>query len=407
VHDLTSFGLDVLLVAAALSAALLASKASARVSVPSAALFLIAAAIASDVFPSLSLSTTAVERFGTVALIVILFDGGSSIGLRRFRVVAVPVALLGTVGTFATAGLVAVFAHGVFGFGWTTAGLLGAAIAPTDPAVMFSVLGEREIGGASGTILEGESGANDPVGIALMIGMIELATQPDASFWIVVQTFVEQMVIGLAFGIVGGLAERQLLRRLALPSSGLHTVRTLALAGLVYGVATVAHGSGFLAVFVAGLLVGDVRAPFKAEIAAFQDGLSTLAEIVVFVALGLTIDLTALGADHWAEGLGIAAFVALVARPLSIGPLLAPSTLRAGEVLFVMWGGLKGAVPILLAAFAVSREVPDAQAIYDIVFVVVLASVLVQGSTISIAARRLGIEMRGATPPASRAGSAP
>ena len=393
-HDLTSFGLDVLLVAAALSAALLASKLSARTAVPSAAVFLAAAAVASDVFPSLTVSTTSVERIGTIALIVILFDGGSSIGLRRFRVVAVPVATLGVIGTFATAGLIALFAHWAFGLGWTTSGLLGAAIAPTDPAVMFSVLGDREIGGAAGTLLEGESGANDPVGIALMIGMIELATRADASFWIVVQTFAEQMAIGLAFGVAGGLLERQLLRRVTLPSSGLHTIRTLALAGLVYGAATVAHGSGFLAVFIAGLLVGDLDAPFKSEIETFQDGLSTLAEIVVFVALGLTIDLGALGADHWAEGFALAAFVALVARPLALGPLLAPTTLRRGEIVFVMWGGLKGAVPILLAAFALARHVPDAHRIYDIVFVVVLVSVVVQGSSISWAARRLGIEMR-------------
>jgi potassium/hydrogen antiporter len=403
VHDLTSFGLDVLLVAAALSAALLASKLSARVSIPSAALFLVAAAIASDAFHSLVLSTRSVERIGTVALIVILFDGGSSIGLRRFKAVAAPIALLGTLGTFATAGLVAVFAHVAFGLGWTTSGLLGAAIAPTDPAVMFSVLGDREIGGPAGTLLEGESGANDPVGIALMIGMIELATKADATFWVVVETFAEQMAIGLVIGIAGGLVEQQLLRRLAFPSTGLHTVRTLALAGLVYGVATVAHGSGFLAVFVAGLLVGDIEAPFKSEIAAFQDGLATLAEIVVFVALGLTIDLGAVSASFWAQGLAFAAFTAFVARPLALGPLLLPTRLRHGEVLFVMWGGLKGAVPILLAAFALARNVPEAHRIYDIVFVVVLASVVVQGGTIATAARRLGIPMR-ATPPVSRAG---
>ncbi|HEY6960406.1 MAG TPA: cation:proton antiporter [Gaiellaceae bacterium] len=401
-HDLTSFGLDVLFGAAALSAALLASKAGARVSIPSAALFLVLAAVASDVFPSLAVSTQTVERIGTVALIVILFDGGSSIGMRRFRVAAAPIATLGVLGTFATAGLVALFAHSAFGLGWTTAGLLGAAIAPTDPAVMFSVLGDRAIAGGTRTILEGESGANDPVGIALTIGMIQLATHADASFWIVVRTFAEQMAIGLAFGILGGLVEQQLLRRVALPSTGLHTVRTLALAGLVYGAAAVAHGSGFLAVFVAGVLVGDVEAPLKSEIEAFQNGLATLAEIVVFLALGLTIDLAGVGAANWAEGLAFAAFAALVARPLALAPLLAPTTLARGEVLFVMWGGLKGAVPILLAAFALGQHVPDGARIYDIVFVVVLASVVVQGSTISAAARRLGVPMQHA----SRAGSA-
>jgi cell volume regulation protein A len=335
-----------------------------------------------------------VERIGTIALIVILFDGGSSIGLRRFRSVAVPVAAAGVAGTFATAGLIALFAHWALDFGWTSSGLLGAAVAPTDPAVMFSVLGDREIGGSVQPLLEGESGANDPVGIALMIGMIELATKADATFWVVVETFALQMGIGLAFGIVGGLLERQLLRRLAFPSAGLHTVRTLALAGLVYGAATVSHGSGFLAVFVAGLLVGDLEVPFKAEIETFQDGLATLAEILVFVALGLTISIGTLSGTHWAEGVALAAFTALVARPLALGPLLFPTSLRRGEVAFVMWSGLKGAVPILLAALAVGRGVPDAHRIYDIVFVVVLVSVVVQGSSLSSAARRLGVTPR-------------
>ena len=396
-HDLTSFGLTVLLVAGALSAALLASKVSARTSIPSAALFLVAAAVASDLFPSLVVSIRSVERVGTVALIVILFDGGSSIGLRRFRAAAIPIASLGVLGTFATAGLVALFVHGAFGLSWITAGLLGAAIAPTDPAVMFSVLGDREIGGRTGTILEGESGANDPVGIALMLGMIELAIHSDASFWVVVRVFSEQMSIGLAIGIAGGLLESRLLRRVALPSAGLYTVRTLALAGIVYGAAAVAHGSGFLAVFVAGLIVGDVQAPFKREIEVFQDGLSTIGEVLVFVALGLTIDISSLEANRWLEGLAIAAFVALVARPIVTGALLAPAHLRPGERMFVTWGGLKGAVPILLAAFAVAQHVDDAQRIYETVFVVVLASVVVQGGTIPLAARRFGVEMRRVT----------
>ncbi len=403
-HGVSSFGLTVLLVAGALSAALAASKLSARTSIPSAALFLVAASVASALFPSLVVSIDTVERVGTVALIVILFDGGSSIGVRRFRASAMPIVWLGVLGTFATAGLVCLFIHGVFALPWITAGLLGAAVAPTDPAVMFSVLGDREVTGRTRTILEGESGANDPVGIALMLGLIELATHSDASFWVVVRVFCEQMSIGLAIGIAGGLLESRLLRRVALPSAALHTVRTLALAGVVYGAAAVAHGSGFLAVFVAGLIVGDVEAPFKREIEAFQDGLSTLAEVLVFVALGLTVGISSLPASRWIDGLAIATFVAFVARPIVAGALLAPTRLRPGERLFVAWGGLKGAVPILLAAFALSQNVRDGQRIYGTVFVVVLASVIVQGSTISAVARRFGVEMRRVTPRAEPTG---
>jgi len=396
--DTTHFGLIILLCSGALAAALLASKATARTAIPAPAVFLVVAALLSDVFPALALSTTTVERIATLALIVILFDGGASIGARRFRAATVPIAMLGTVGAFATAGLVAVFAHWAFGLHWLLAGLLGAAIAPTDPAVMFAVLGDREVKGRTATILEGESGANDPVGIALMLGLLHLAGHPDASFWIVVRTFVEQMGIGLVVGIAGGYAEGWLMRRVSLPSSGLYMVRTLAGAGVIYGVATVAHGSGFLAVFVAGLVVGDVRAPYKREIELVQEALSSVAEIAVFVALGLTVSIAALSATRWLEGLALAAFAALVARPASVLPLLWPVGLRRGERLFVVWSGLKGAVPILLASFAVADRVDEAQRLYELVFVVVLASVVVQGATIGPAARRLGVEMRRATP---------
>jgi cell volume regulation protein A len=144
--------------------------------------------------------------------------------------------------------------------------------------------------------------------------------------------------------------------------------------------------------------VGDVTAPFKDQIDAFQDALSTIAEIVVFVALGLTISLSGLDAVRWAQGLAVTAFVALVARPLVVGALLAPVRLRPGERVFVAWGGLKGAVPILLAAFALAAHVRDAPRLYELVFVIVLASVVVQGGTIPAAARLLGIEMRTVLP---------
>ncbi|MDQ3822345.1 MAG: potassium/proton antiporter [Actinomycetota bacterium] len=395
--EILAFGTIVLVVAAGFSLALAAYKLTERFPIPAPALFLLAAALASDVFPGLSerLPTKTVERIGVVALIVILFDGGMHVGWRRFRASAVPIALLGTVGTFATAGVMAVFAHYLFGFDWVIAGILGAALAPTDPAVMFSVLGNREVSGRSGTILEGESGANDPVGIALMIGMLELASHDDASFSIVVEEFAIEMAVGLAVGVVAAQGLRWLMQRVSLPNEGLYPLRTLAAAAAIYGVAAVAHGSGFLAVFVAGLLVSDIRAPYKAEIERFHTSLASLAEIVVFVALGLTIDITnLLETGVWLDGLVLAILLTLVARPLAVAPLLLPTRLRRGESLFVMWGGLKGAVPILLATLALLQGVDDAERIYDIVFVVVAFSVIVQGTSIPWVAARLGVPMR-------------
>ena len=394
--EISDFGAIVLVVAAGFSLALLGRAITERFAIPSAALFLVGAALASDLAPRLgdAISVVTVERIGVVALIVILFDGGLDVGWRRFRSAAVPILSLGVLGTFATAGLIALAAHALLGLSWTTSGLLGAALAPTDPAVTFSVLGGREIVGRTGTILKGESGANDPVGIALMIGMIELATSDDGSFWTVVSEFAVEMVGGVAVGAAGAVLLLPLLRGIRLPSPALYPLRMLAAAGVIYGAATLVHGSGFLAVFVAGILLGDRPLPHRAEVDGFLSSLGSLAEIAMFAALGLTVDLTELfETDAWFEGLVLAVLLAFVFRPLVVGGLLLPVRLDRAERLFVMWSGLKGAVPILLAALALIGDVDDGTEIYGIVFVVVLFSVLVQGTLVPTVAKRLGVPM--------------
>jgi potassium/hydrogen antiporter len=395
--EIAAFGQIVLVVSAGLSLALLGRAITERFAVPTAALFLIAAAALSDLFPELAdeLSFVQVERIGVVALIVILFDGGLDIGWRRFRAAAVPILSLGVLGTFATAGLVALAAHYLLDLSWVTSGLLGAALAPTDPVVTFSVLGGREIGGRTGTILKGESGANDPVGIALMIGMIELATTDDGSFWTVVSEFAVEMVGGVVVGIAGALLVVPFVRRVPLPSPALYPLRLLAAAGVIYGLATLVHGSGFLAVFVAGILIGDAGLPHRAATDGVLSSLGSLAEIVMLVALGLTVDLTEIfEGGVWLDGLILAALLAFAIRPPVVIGLLLPVRLDWGERLFVAWSGLKGAVPILLAALAVIGGVDDSRDIYGIVFVVVLFSVVVQGGLVPLVATRLGVPMK-------------
>jgi potassium/hydrogen antiporter len=228
-----------------------------------------------------------------------------------------------------------------------------------------------------------------------MIGMLEYATSDDGSVWTIVWEFVLEMSVGLVVGLAGTVLLVVLTRRMRLPSESLYPLRTLAAAGLIYGLASVAHGSGFLAVFIAGLVLGDLDTPYKRQIIRFHTSLASLAEIVVFVGLGLTVDVTeALDEGVWLDGLLIALLLAFVARPLAIAPLLAPLRLRFGERLFVAWGGLKGAVPIILAAFGILAGVDDSRRIYEIVFVVVTFSVIVQGSSLPFAASRLGIRMR-------------
>jgi cell volume regulation protein A len=403
VNETTDFAQIVLVVAAALFVAISLRSLTSRLALPAAAVFLVLPPIAKEIFPSLSnsLDIVAVERITTVALIVILFDGGLHIGMRRFRHSAVPIVSLGVLGTFATAAMLAGVAHWVLGLDWTLAGLVGAALAPTDPAVTFSVFGNREIRGRAGTILEGESGFNDPVGIALMIGMIELATRSDASFWVVVHEFVVEMAVGLAIGVAGALVLLPIVRRLTLPEPSLYPLRVLAGAGVVFGAAALAHGSGFLAVFVAGILLGDAAMPYKGETERFSMGLASLAEITAFIALGLSVSTDLLqDASLWLDGFVLFVLLTLVLRPLAVGPLLLLARMKAGERVFVMVGGLKGAVPILLAALAVIAQVERPNYLYGLVYVVVLLSVAVQGMSIPFLATHLGVSFR--EPPRDR-----
>jgi cell volume regulation protein A len=397
VSELADFGAIVLVVSGGLFLAVLGTRLADRISLPNAAIFLVVTAVLAASIEPLgdALSMEAVERIAVVALVVILFDGGLHIGLARFRRSAAPILVLGVVGTFATAALVTLAAHYLLGLSWIVSGLVGAAIAPTDPAVTFSVLGGRELRGRAGTILEGEAGTNDPVGIALMIGMIELAREEDGSFSIVVSEFAVEMLVGLATGVAGAFLLLPVMRRVALPSPTLYPLRVLAGAGVVYGIASVAHGSGFLAVFVAGVALGDVATPRKGEIESFHSTLAALAEIAAFAALGLSVGYADLDDPAvWGQGFALALVLAFVVRPLAVWPLLSLARLDRGERVFVVWGGLKGAVPILLGALAVLGEVDDANRIYGIVFVVVLFSVVVQGASIPHVARRLDLAFR-------------
>lgn len=391
--EITTFATPVLLVAASLVLAVLGSALTNRVPVPAPLIFLVAAAIISDLWPSLygDLSIVTVERVAVLALIVILLGGGMDIGAGRLRASIGEITALGVVGTFVTAGGVAVVGHIALGLDWKVAGVLGAALSPTDPAVMFSVLGRREIGGRSGTVLEGEAGVNDPAGIALLLGMVEVATHSDASVLVVLKEFVLEMGIGAIAGFAGGYVLVRIVQRVPLPVPGQYPVLVLTGAGLLYAVTTEAGGSGFLAVFVAGLLLSDATVPHRGDIERFVAGLSNLAEVAVFLALGLTISIGNIDARDWLGGAVLVVFLAVVIRPIVVGATLGRSRLNQREKIFIAFSGLKGAVPILLGAFAILGGVPDSRRIYDLVFVVVLLSVGLQGTFVAAVAEWLRI----------------
>ena len=401
VESIEPFGLTLLIAAGVVSLAVLSNRVSSRIRIPAPAIFLVAAAAASDLLPSLrGISIVTVEQIVTVALVLILFDGGMQVGVRRLRAAIGTVLSVGVLGTFLTAAGLAVLSHLLFGFPWLVALLLGTALAPTDPAVVFSVLGNREIGGRAGVIIEGESGANDPVGIALLVSLLAVGSSTGlGAVENVLGEFALQMLIGAAIGLAGGYLLLTAMRRIPLPGEGLYPLRTLAISIGLYGAATVAHGSGFLAVFVSGIVIGDAAAPFKREIERFHTSLASLSEIIAFVALGMTVSLTHLVTnDAWRNGLILAVLLTFVVRPLLVGPLLLATRLRAGERVFVLWSGLKGAVPILLGTYILASGSAQDVLVYEIIFVVVAFSVVVQGGLVPTVANRCGVPMQETEP---------
>jgi cell volume regulation protein A len=394
--EVEPFALVIFLVAAALVVAVFSNRLSERIRIPAPALFLIAAAAAAHFFPFLGRMPLAVdERIVTLALIFILFDGGIHIGWKRFRTAPGAITWIGIAGTAVTAAGIALAAHLLFGFEWRASLLIGAALSPTDPAVVFSVLGKREISGRSGTILEGESGANDPVGIALMVSLLAATGTGADAVLTGVGEFALQMVVGAAVGVVGGYGLSKLMKYVTLPNEALYSLRTLACAALIYGATTMLHGSGFLAVFLAGIIIGDIRAPYKREIERFSAGVASLAEIVVFSVLGLSVSVgEILHPDVLWPGLALAGILILIVRPLLVGLVSIPIKLRLGERAFILWAGLKGAVPILLGIFILTADVDHAPRIYAIIVVVVLVSVMLQGGLVPLFASVLRVPMR-------------
>ena len=399
IEGIEPFGLILLLAAVVGSLALVSNRISQRLRVPAPAIFLLAAAVASELLPQLGrVSIETVQQIVTVALILILFDGGMGIGLAKLRRAWAPVLSVGVIGTVLTAAAVAAVANLLFGVPWLLALLLGTALAPTDPAVVFSVLGGREIGGRAGVIIEGESGANDPVGIALLVSLLAVQQLDAGAVVNVLGTFTLQMLIGTAVGVGGGWLLQRAMRQ-PLPNAALYPLRTLAIAIGLYGIATVAHGSGFLAVFIAGIVIGDPSAPYKRDIERFHSSMAGLAEIVAFVVLGLTISLSdVVASGAWWAGLVLAVLLGFLLRPLLVGPLLLAVRLTVGERLFVLWSGLKGAVPILLGTYILGAGGDANRWAYEVIFVVVAFSVIVQGGLVPTVAQRCRVRMRDVPP---------
>jgi cell volume regulation protein A len=333
------------------------------------------------------------QSIGIIALVFILFAGGLDTNWRQVRPVCWRAASLSTLGVSLTAFAVALFASIVLDLSLLTGLLLGAVVSSTDAAAVFAVLRSKNVSlrGQLKPLLELESGSNDPMAVFLTVGLIQLVTTPQTSLGSIVLLFVFQMGLGAAFGLGSGRAMVLILNRLRLSYEGIYPVFSLAFAALIYGATAAAGGSGFLAVYVAGLVAGNSEFVQKKSLLRFFDGLAWLSQITMFLTLGLLVFpshiVPVVGA-----GLLLSAFLMFVARPASVFVSLVFTTMHWREKAMVSWVGLRGAVPIILATFPLLAGLPDAELIFNVVFFIVLTSALLQGWSIPAAARLLKLD---------------
>jgi cell volume regulation protein A len=384
---------ELILVAGALLAAGIAGALLAdRVRIPGLLLFLALGMLAgSEGIGGIEFSDTELARtLGTIALVLILFEGGLTAGWSEIRPVLGTAASLATVGTVVTAALAGIAAKWIFGLSLLEGMIVGAAIAATDSAAIFAVLRRSTLEKRLARSLEGESGMNDPVALLLVIGFIDWIQQPDYGLVDMAGVLVLKLALGAAIGLALGRLAVAALDRVRLPTDGIYPVATIAIAALAYGLAEVAHGSGLLATYLTALALGSSRIPARRTIVAFHEGVGWVAQIGLFILLGLLVFPSTLG-DVAFEGLALSAVLILIARPLAAfaATILSPLNLR--ERAMLGWAGLRGATPIWLATFPVVAGVGAGQELFAIVFFVVVTSTLVQGASFEPLAGWLGL----------------
>src|SRR5512146_1011817 len=329
------------------------------------------------------------ETLGLAGLALILAEGGLTTNWEHARK-ALPAAItLATAGVVITIGVVACCAHWLLGVAWRDALLLGAVLAPTDAAAVFSVLRRLPLPPLLAGILEGESGLNDPPSVLAVTLFSTHAAQGTAPLGVAGE-IVWELVGGLLIGVAVGLLGMLFLRKVALPASGLYPVAVLALIVAGYGAADLARASGFLAVYAAAVVLGNARLPHGPAVRGFAEGIGWLAQIGLFVLLGLLASPARLPAQIL-PALAIGLILVVLARPLAVLMVLLPFRLPLRQQAFLSWAGLRGAVPIVLATIPASAGVPGATRLFDQVFVIVGAFTLLQGPTLPWVAKRLSV----------------
>jgi NhaP-type Na+/H+ and K+/H+ antiporter len=383
-------GLILLIGAAVVIAAIVATRIAHGLGLPSLLVFLGLGLVLGEAGIGVRFDNAGLaQTLGLSALVLILAEGGLTTNWAHARDAAPAALMLATIGVVATGVIVAEVSHWLLQLGWREAALLGAVLAPTDAAAVFSVLRKLPLPPRLSGMLEGESGLNDPpsvLAVTLLSAMGVHAPSPEA----VVGVVIYQLAVGTAIGLLVGKVAAFGLRRVALPASGLYPIAVLAFIVASYGAASLAHASGLLAVYVSALVLGNVRLPHGPATRGFAEGIAWLAQIGLFVMLGL------LASPARLPGQILPALVAglalvLVARPAAVFLSTLPLRVPWRHQAFLAWAGLRGAVPIVLATIPMNARVPGATRLFDLVFVIVGVFTLLQGPTLPFAARRLRV----------------
>ncbi|HWK25352.1 MAG TPA: potassium/proton antiporter [Solirubrobacter sp.] len=397
-------GLIAFAVGALLAAGIAASLLAGRLRLPGLVLVLVLGMVfGSDGLSWIDWGSTrsdydAAQTAAILALGLILYEGGLSSGWSEIKPVIGTSVLLATVGTALTAGITAIAAALLFSELTTLEALvLGSTVAATDAAAVFAVLRGSTLRRRLARTLEGESGVNDPIAVLLVLASIEAIKHSDFGVLDALWLGFSELAVGAGVGLAVGAFGVLVLQRVTLPSAGLYPVASVAFAGLAFGGADVLHGTGFLAVFIAGLVIGSATTPARRTIITFHEGLAWVAQLALFLLLGLLVNPGEL-LDIIPEGAAIAIVTALLARPLAA--LLVAWGFTLPERLTLGWAGLRGATPIVFATFPVTEDIPHGHLIFQVAFFVVLLSTVVQGLTIEPVARWLRVTSDEAAIPA-------
>jgi len=374
---------------------IVASKVASIIRVPALIIFILVGMIAGSEGPGgIEFDDAWAAQFlGVIALAFIIFSGGLHSSWKSVSPVLWTGISLSTIGVFLTAILVGLFVHYFFDFSILTALLLGAIVSSTDAAAVFSVMSPSgtKLKGALKDLLEFESASNDPMAVILTLGFVHLITNPEASIWSMLFLLIQQMVLGIIIGFVMGKAIVFKVNSLKLDYEGLYPVLTLALVILTYGLTASVGGSGFLAVYIAGLILGGSEFVHKQSLTRFHDGLAWLMQITMFLILGLLVFPSQI-LPIVVSGILISLFLIFIARPIGVFISLPFGKTSFKEKTFISWVGLRGAVPIILATFPLLAGVPKADILFNVVFFIVITSVLIQGTTILLVAKWLGVD---------------